>query len=170
VGLYPESIAPTVPEVRRVIVAMARARQEREFRPGWSLWRRAHQAVAKPSHAATRKAKRAPLQGRVPDLASPASPTTTTKSLSAPVVTPLIDEKWESVRPLMPSQKPPTGRPRRDHRQVLAGMLWVLGTGSSWRDLPEEEFGPWRTVYGRYRQWRKGGLWQRIMEALRHCQ
>jgi transposase len=86
------------------------------------------------------------------------------------VVTPLTEEKWESVRPLMPSQKPPTGRPRRDHRQVLAGMLWVLGTGSSWRDLPEEEFGPWRTVYGRYRQWREEGLWQRMMEALRLCQ
>lgn len=160
-----------MPEVRRVILAMSRPKQEREFRLGWSLWRRAHQAVAKRSHAVTRKAKRELLQERAPDLASPASPTTTTtKSFSAPVVTPLTDEKWESVRPLMPSQKPPTGRPRRDHRQVLAGMLWVLGTGSSWRDLPEEEFGPWRTVYGRYRQWRKAGLWQRMMEALKPCQ
>jgi transposase len=70
----------------------------------------------------------------------------------------------------MPPLKPPTGRPRRDHRQVLAGMLWIFGTGASWRDLPEEEFGPWRTVYGRYRQWCKEGLWQRIVESLRHCQ
>lgn len=164
-------IPPTVPEVRRVILAMARPKQEREFRLGWSLWRRAHQAVAKRSHAATRKAKRDPLQERVPDLASPVPAITTTKSFSTPMVTPLLtDEKWECVRLLMPSQKPPTGRPRRDHRQVLAGMLWVLGTGSSWRDLPEEEFGPWRTVYGRYRQWREEGLWQRIMEALRRCQ
>ena len=153
-----------------MIVAMTKPKEEREFRLGWSLWRRAHQAVAKRSHAATRKAKCELLQERAPDLASPASPTTTTtKSLSAPVVTPLTDEKWESVRSLMPSQKPPTGRPRRDHRQVLAGMVWVLGTGSSWRDLPEEEFGPWRTVYGCYRQWRKEGLWQRMMEALKPC-
>jgi hypothetical protein len=153
-----------------VIVAMAGPKGEREFRLGWSLWRRAHQAVAKRSHAATRKAKRDPLQGkRVPDLASPSSPTMTTKSLSAPMVTPLSDEKWERIRSLMPPQKPPTGRPRRDHRQVLAGMLWVLGTASSWRDLPEEEFGPWRTVYGRYREWREEGLWQRIMEALGRC-
>ena len=154
-----------------MILAMARPKQEREFRLGWSLWRRAHQAVAKRSHATTRKAKREPLQEeRVHELASPAPATTTTKSFSAPMVTPLTDEKWERVRPLMPSQKPPTGQPRRDHRQVLAGMVWVLGTGSSWRDLPEEEFGPWRTVYGRYRQWREEGLWQRIMEALRRRQ
>jgi transposase len=157
-----------VPEVRRVILAMARPKQEREFRLGWSLWRRAHQALAKRSHAATPMAKRDSLQKRPLDLASPA-PATKKKPFPTPVVTPLTDEKWDCVRPLMPSQKPATGRPRRDHRQVLAGMLWVLGTGSSWRDLPEEEFGPWRTVYGRYREWRKEGLWQRIMEALRHC-
>jgi hypothetical protein len=153
-----------------VILAMASPKQEREFRLGWSLWRRAHQAVAKRSHAATRKAKRDPLQKRSPDPASPAPAITTTKSFSTPMVSPLTDQKWECVRPLMPLQKPPTGRPRRDHRQVLAGMLWVLGTGSSWRDLPEEEFGPWRTVYGRYRKWREEGLWSRIMEALRPCQ
>lgn len=63
-------------------------------------------------------------------------------------------------------QKPPTGRPRSDHRTVLAGMLWIFGTGASWRDLPKEEFGSWRTVYSRYRKWRKEGLWRRIVETL----
>jgi hypothetical protein len=68
--------------------------------------------------------------------------------------------------PLLPSQKPPLGRSRRDHRTMLGAMLWVLGSGSSWRDLPEEEFGPWQTVYARYRKWCREGLWQRIMEVL----
>ena len=49
----------------------------------------------------------------------------------------------------------------------LAGMLWAFGTGASWRDLPEEEFGPWRTVYGRYREWHEEGLWQRIVDMVR---
>jgi Putative transposase of IS4/5 family (DUF4096) len=31
---------------------------------------------------------------------------------------------------------------------MLAGVLWIFGNGGGWRDLPEEEFGPWRTVYG----------------------
>jgi transposase len=78
----------------------------------------------------------------------------------------LTDEVWALLEPLLPSQKPPLGRPRRDHRTMLAGMLWVLGSGASWRDLPEEEFGPWQTVYGRYRKWCREGLWQRIMEVL----
>jgi transposase len=141
----------------------------RGFWLGWSLWRRAHQAVAKRSHAATREAERDPLQERVPDLASPAQAMTTTKFFSTLMVTRLTDEKWECVRSLMPSQKPSTGLPRWDHRQVLAEMVWVFGTGSSWRELPEEEFAPWREVYGRYREWRKKGHWQRIIEALRHC-
>jgi hypothetical protein len=29
-----------------------------------------------------------------------------------------------------------------------------LENDPSWRDLPEEEFGPWQTIYGRYRKWR----------------
>jgi hypothetical protein len=55
------------------------------------------------------------------------------------------------------------GRPRRDDRQVLCGILWVMDTGSSWRDLPEEEFGPNSTAHGRYRKWCNEGLWSGIV-------
>jgi hypothetical protein len=149
-----------------VILAMTKPVQEREFRLGWSLWRRAHQAVAKRCHKASHAAKRHPLRDLPPNRARPTPATTAIMPAPTPMVARLTDENWELVRPLMPPQKPPTGRPRRDHRQVLCGMLWVFGSGGSWRDLPEEEFGPWRTVYGRYRQWREEGLWQRIVEVL----
>jgi putative transposase of IS4/5 family DUF4096 len=154
-------IPPTVPEVRRVIRAMAGPEEEREFRLAWSLWRRAHQAVAKRSHAARRALRRV---GASPP--SHHASRETTATVPEPIAAPLTDEKWECIKPLMPPQKPPTGRPRRDHRQVLRGMLWIFGTGASWRDLPEEEFGPWRTVYGRYRQWQEQGLWRRIVKVL----
>lgn len=78
----------------------------------------------------------------------------------------LTDTEWERVSPLLPAQKPPVGRPRRDQRQVLSGMLGIMESGASWRDLPEERFGPWRTVYGRYRQWLREGLWSRIVRVL----
>lgn len=53
--MYPELIPPTVPEVRRIIQAMSGPEAKREFRVGWSLFRRAHQAVAKRCHKVTRQ-------------------------------------------------------------------------------------------------------------------
>jgi transposase len=50
---------------------------------------------------------------------------------------------------------------------VLRGVLWVMDSGASWRNLPEEEFGPWQTIYGQYRKWLKEGLWSQIVEVLR---
>ncbi|WP_157861906.1 transposase, partial [Methylobacterium sp. Leaf361] len=38
----------------------------------------------------------------------------------------LTDAQWEQIAPLLPAQKPRTGRPAEDHRQVLNGMLWIL--------------------------------------------
>jgi hypothetical protein len=35
----------------------------------------------------------------------------------------LTDARWERIAPLLPPQKPRTGRPAEDHRQVLNGML-----------------------------------------------
>ena len=68
----------------------------------------------------------------------------------------LTDAHWEQLLPLLPPQKPRTGRPAIDHRLVVEGMLWVARTGSSWRELPER-FGPWSTVSSRYQRWCKEG-------------
>lgn len=77
----------------------------------------------------------------------------------------LTDEQWEKIEPLLPPQRPETGRPRADHRQMINGMLWILRTGAPWRDLPER-YGPWQTVYGRFNRWRKKGLWQEIFKKV----
>jgi transposase len=77
----------------------------------------------------------------------------------------LTDTQWELLRPLLPPQKPRTGRPATDHRQVVEGMLWVVRTGSSWRELPER-FGPWSTVASRYQRWCKTGIWVQILRVL----
>ncbi len=89
----------------------------------------------------------------------------------APVLPPsascaeLTDAEWERVRGLMPPQRPPHGRPRHDHRTVLAGILWVLRTASPWREMPGR-FGKWNTAYVRYRLWVAQGIWQRLVDAL----
>lgn len=77
----------------------------------------------------------------------------------------LTDQQWEQLRPLLPPQKPPTGRPAVDHRRILNGILWLLRTGAPWRDLPER-YGPWRTVASRFYRWRRAGLWDRLFAAV----
>jgi transposase len=78
---------------------------------------------------------------------------------------PLTDAEWERIAPLLPPQKPPTGRPRHDHRTVLNGILAVVGTELSWREMPQE-YGNRYRAYKRYRLWKDQGLWPRILAAL----
>lgn len=146
---------------------MAGPEEQREFRLGWSLWRRAHQAVAKRCHTAKRDLH---LRARVPgDFAQAPEPAATAIALLAPMPSRLTDVQWARIEALVP-QNGGRGRRWRDHRTVIDGMLWVHASGAaSWRDLPEEEFGPWQTIYDRYNRWRKEGLWQQIVEVLR-CQ
>jgi transposase len=77
----------------------------------------------------------------------------------------LTDEQWELVHPILPPRTARTGRPPSDPRQMLNGILWILRTGAPWRDLPER-LGPWQTVYDHFRNWRRKGVYDRILEAL----
>ena len=77
----------------------------------------------------------------------------------------LTDEQWELIADLLP---PPanTGRPPTDRRLVVDAIIWILHTGAPWRDLPEEEFGPWETVYGLYNTWSANGLLDEMLLRL----
>lgn len=77
----------------------------------------------------------------------------------------LTDHQWARLKPLLPPQKPATGRPAKDHRTVVEGMLWIDRTGSPWRELPER-FGKWQTVSSRFYRWRQAGIWDRVLAAL----
>ena len=73
-----------------------------------------------------------------------------------------MDVAWERIEPLLPGLDG-RGRPWRDHRQVVNGVLWRLRTGAPWRDLPER-YGPWQTVYERFARWEVDGTWARLLE------
>jgi transposase len=77
----------------------------------------------------------------------------------------LTDAQWERLRPLLPPQKPRIGRPAKDHRTILNGILWILRTGSPWRALPEC-YGSWKTVSSRFYRWQKAGVWDCVLAAL----
>lgn len=77
----------------------------------------------------------------------------------------LTNEQWEVLAAILPPQKPKTGRPGMDHRQMMNGILWVLRTGAPWRDVPKR-YGKWTTIYSRFQRWRKQGVWNRILAEL----
>ena len=48
---------------------------------------------------------------------------------------------------------------------MFEAMLYILRTGMPWRDLPAH-FGPWGSVYTRWRRWCQRGLWSRLLKVL----
>ena len=74
----------------------------------------------------------------------------------------LTDEQWSQLAPLLPPQRPRTGRPSLDHRTILNGILWIKRSGSPWRDLPER-YGNWKTVSSRFYRWQHRGIWAELL-------
>jgi len=80
----------------------------------------------------------------------------------------VTDEQWELIGPLIPD--PPRradgrGRPWRDKREIMNGVLWILRSGARWQDLPER-FPPYQTCHRRYQQWVRSGVLRDVLETL----
>jgi transposase len=77
----------------------------------------------------------------------------------------LTDAQWERISPLMPSSDGKQGKPFRDHRQVVEGIIYRYRTGVAWRDVPVE-YGPWQTVWKRHRRLAGDGTWDEVLTRL----
>ena len=69
----------------------------------------------------------------------------------------LTDREWELIQPLILISH--TGRPQKDIRAHLNGILWL----ARWSDLPAR-FGPHQTVYSCFCRWRDDGTLKKIFE------
>ena len=76
----------------------------------------------------------------------------------------LTAAEWRRIEPLLPAPSR-RGRPPRDRRPILNGILWMLATGAQWRDLPPR-YPPWQTCHYYFRRWEREGVWDRIHRAL----
>lgn len=76
----------------------------------------------------------------------------------------LTDEQWDRIADLFPEPKS-TGRPPRDPRQMMDGVLWILNTGAQWRDLPRE-LGPKSTVWDHFDRWNADGTLVAVLHRL----
>ncbi len=80
----------------------------------------------------------------------------------------LTDTQWAVVEPLIPKprrRKDGRGRPWRNPREVLSGILWVLRTGAPWKDVPER-YPPYQTCHRRFQQWCREGTLKRVLHAV----
>lgn len=80
----------------------------------------------------------------------------------------LTDQQWEVVQPhfSQPARRPDgKGRPRRQDREILNGVLWVLRTGAAWHDLPDR-YPPYQTCHRRFKEWVDSGVFAQILHVL----
>ena len=78
----------------------------------------------------------------------------------------LNDDEWNRIVNLLPPENTgKRGRPRKCNRTILNGMVWIARSGAPWRDLPER-YGPWETVYSRFRKWIEDGILDNIFRIL----
>jgi transposase len=78
----------------------------------------------------------------------------------------LTDEQFALLEPFLPTMGPQGGHPWSEHRRILNGLFWKLRSGAPWRDIPRR-YGPWSTVYDRYRTWCQDGRFVCMLVALR---
>ncbi len=81
----------------------------------------------------------------------------------------LTEAQWAMVEPLIPKprrRKDGRGRPWRQPRRVLNGILWVLRTGAPWKDLPER-YPPHQTCHRRFQHWCRDGTPKQVLHARR---
>jgi transposase len=80
----------------------------------------------------------------------------------------LTDAQWAVLAPLLPKPRVRAdgrGRPWRDPRDVLNGILWVLRTGAPWHDLPAR-YPPYQTCHRRFQLWVRSGTLERVLRTL----
>ncbi|MCE3258296.1 MAG: family transposase [Nitrobacter vulgaris] len=76
----------------------------------------------------------------------------------------LTDAQWAKMEPHCLGKPTDPGRSGSNNRRFVEAVLWIVRTGSPWRDLPAP-FGKWNTVFKRYRDWAKADVFKRLFDA-----
>lgn len=80
----------------------------------------------------------------------------------------LTDEQWAVVEPVFRHRpRPPgrAGRPPREPRDLVDGILWVLRTGAPWADLPSR-YPPYQTCHRWFQTWCEDGTLKQLLIGL----
>ncbi|RMG80965.1 MAG: IS5 family transposase [Bacteroidetes bacterium] len=69
----------------------------------------------------------------------------------------LSDSQWEFMKEFLPTQR----KRKYDLRNIVNAILFILRTGTQWRNLPNC-YPPWQSVYYYFRKWHSIGILERI--------
>src|SRR3979409_384531 len=72
----------------------------------------------------------------------------------------LTDAQWAQMEAHCLGKPGDPGRSGENNRRFVEAVLWVVRTGSPWRDIPER-FGKWDSIYSRFRDWGRADVWTR---------
>jgi transposase len=79
--------------------------------------------------------------------------------------TDLNDDEWAEIAPLIPLAKPGGNKRSVNLREVVNGLMYILGTGCQWRAIPKD-LAPRSTVYDYFDRWSWDGTLERIHHSL----
>ena len=79
--------------------------------------------------------------------------------------TDLTDDEWAEIAPLIPPAKPGGNKRSVNLREVVNGVMYILGTGCQWRAIPKD-LPPKSTIHGYFDLWTYDGTLQRLHHVL----
>ena len=77
----------------------------------------------------------------------------------------LTDEEWAEIEPLIPPAKPGGNKRTVNIREIVNGLMYILGSGCQWRDIPKD-LPPRSTIHDYLDRWSYDGTLEDIHHAL----
>lgn len=74
----------------------------------------------------------------------------------------LTEEQWDKIKHYFEGKK---GRPYKNVRNTVNGIVWIMRSGAAWRDLPTR-YDTWNAVYKCFCTWQESGLFEKIFTDL----
>lgn len=81
----------------------------------------------------------------------------------------VTDLEWAFISKRLssiPKKKSWHGRPRASDRQIFEALLWLLATGSRWRDIPKEKYPAKSSCYRRFQTWAQDKSFRNLHQSL----
>lgn len=78
----------------------------------------------------------------------------------------LSDGQWDRIAAHIIGDERTRGSSGRDNRMFVEAVLWIVRTGSPWRDLPSGGVRVVEYMFRRFSRWSRKGVWWRIFAAM----